>query len=129
MAAPLHPRSSTRSHASVTITTAADGLSEVVDLTGLTLTSIQVTSVGWTAASIGFKATSIPGSTVLFPVFNSAGDNLTFPATASRVIAFDPAQFAGLQKIQLISETTAGSAVAQAAERLVILGLAKLDAG
>lgn len=119
---PIHPKPSSRTFASVTVTTAADGTSDVVDLTGLTLSSIQVTSVGWTDARIGFKA-SVDGTTVLFDVFDSAGNNLTFPATASRVIAFDPWQFAGVQKLQLVSETTAGVAVAQAAERLVKLGL------
>lgn len=121
---PINPSPSKRTHAIVTVSTAADGTSDMVDLTGLTLSSIQVTSVGWTAASIGFKA-SVDGTTVLFDVFDSAGNNLTFPATASRVIAFSPDQFAGIQKLQLVSETTAGVAVAQGADRIVKLGLSK----
>lgn len=123
---PVHPSPSKRSHAIVTVSTASDGTSDIVNLTGLTLSSIQVTSVGWTNARLGFKG-NVDGSTVLFDVFDSAGNYLTFPATASRFIAFDPAQFEGLQKIQLVSESSAGSAVAQASPRTVKLGLAKLE--
>lgn len=121
-APPIRPKPSDRTFATVTVSAAADGLSDVVDLTGLTLSCIQVTSVGWTAAAIGFK-TSVDGTTVLFDVYNTLGDVLTFPASASRVITFDPAQFAGIQKLQLVSETTAGVAVQQGATRLIKLGL------
>lgn len=122
MANPVHPRPSSRTHVLATISTAADGLSDVINLTGLTLSSIQC-ATAWTAATIGFKA-NVDGSTDYFDVYGSTGDLLTFQAGANRVLRFDPAFFAGIQHLQLISETTAGSPVAQAASRVIKLGLA-----
>lgn len=127
MAAPLHPRSSTRTFATATITTAASGLSEVVNLTGLSLSSIQM-STAWSDSGVGFQG-NVDGSTNYFDVTTTANTPLVFTTTASKLIAFDPALFAGLQVIRLVSETTAGVAVAQAAERMIKLGLSKQDAG
>jgi hypothetical protein len=107
----------------VTITTAADGLSEEIDLTGLTLSCIQM-STAWTAAVVGFHG-SVDMSTNYYPIYDTAGNNLTYPTSASRIVAFDPAVFSGIQRLKLISETTAGVAVAQAAERTVFLGLSE----
>ena len=123
MANPIHPKPSSRTFAAVTITTDADGLSEAVNVTGLTLSAIQM-STAWTDAAIGFQA-NVDGSTSFFEVRNSAGDFLTFQTSANRVVAFDPAQFAGLQLIKLVSETTAGVAVAQGADRVIKLGLSE----
>jgi hypothetical protein len=123
MTSPQRGKPSSRSFASVTITSAADGLSEAVNLTGLTLSAIQM-STAWTAASIGFQAT-VNGSTDFFNVYDTAGNFLTYPTSANRIVAFDPAVFAGLQQIKLVSETTAGVAVAQGAGRLIQLGLAE----
>lgn len=120
----MNPKPSSRSLASIALTTAADGVSEEINLTGLTLCCIQM-STDWTAAAIGFQA-SVDGSTNYYPVYNSAGDHLTYPTSGSRVVAFDPAQFAGIQRMKLVSETTAGVAVAQTAARTLVLGLAEL---
>lgn len=114
---------SSRAYATVDLSTAADGVSSSINITGLTLSSIQM-STAWTTAAIGFQG-NVDGSTDFYPVTNSAGDHLTFTTSASRVVAFDPAQFAGLQLLQLVSETTAGVAVAQAAARVIKLGLAE----
>jgi hypothetical protein len=40
-------------------------------------------------------------------------------------VAFDPAVFSGIQRLKLVSETTAGVAVVQTAERTVVLGLSE----
>lgn len=119
----LRGKPSSRSFASVTVTTAADGLSEAVNISGLTLSAIQM-STAWTAAAIGFQA-SIDGSSNYYNVYDTAGNFLTYPTSANRVIAFDPATFAGVQRLKVVSETTAGVAVAQAASRVVVLGLAE----
>lgn len=123
MTSPLRPKPTSRSFASVTITTAADGLSEAVNISGLTLCSVQMPTA-WTDARIGFQA-SVNGSSDYYPVFNTTGDNLTYPTSASRVVAFNPAEFAGIERLKLVSETSAGVAVAQAAARTLVLGLAE----
>lgn len=116
---------SSRGYGQVTIQSgASDGLSEKINITGLTLSSIQVTTEGWTAASIGFYG-NVDGSTTFFPVYNNLGDPLTLPATANRLIAFDPAPFAGLQLLKVGSMTTAGVAVQQGADRVIKLGLSE----
>lgn len=124
MANTVNPKPSSRSYASISLSTAADGVSEEINLTGLTLSCVQM-STAWTDAAIGFQA-SVDGSTNFYPVYNSVGDHLTYPTSASRVVAFDPAQFSGLQRIKVVSETTAGVAVAQAAARTLILGLSEV---
>ena len=121
MANVINPRPSNRTHAVITLSTAADGLSEEINLTGHALSYIA-TSTAWTAASLGFQG-AVPDSTSFYPVYDTLGNFLTYPTSASRIIAFDNASFAGLQKIKLASLTTAGVAVAQAAARTLILGL------
>ena len=123
MSSLLRGKPSSRSFASVTVTTAADGLSEAVDISGLTLSAIQM-STAWTDARVGFQA-SIDGTTNFYNVYDTNGDFLTYPTSASRVLAFNPAVFSGVQKLKLVSETSAGVAVAQAAGRAVILGLSE----
>ena len=114
---------SSRGFATVDLSTAADGVSSAINISGLTLSSIQM-STGWTDAGIGFQG-SVDGTTNYVPVFNTLGDHLVYQTSASRIVAFDPAPFSGLQTIQLVSKTTAGVAVAQAAARVLVLGLSE----
>lgn len=116
-------KASNRAFCAVDISTAADGLSGDVNLTGLVLSCVQISS-NWTTAALGFRA-NVDGSTDYYPVKDSAGNFLTYSCSASQVLVFDPAQFKGLQKIQLASMTTAGVAVAQAAVRPIKLGLSE----
>lgn len=120
---PMNPKPSSRTYAAVTLSTAADGTSESINLTGLTLSCVQM-STDWTDAGLGFKA-SIDGSTNFYSVYDTAGNFLTYQTSASRVVTFDPAVFAGIQRLQLVSQTTAGVAVAQAAARTLVLGLSE----
>ena len=120
---PHNPKPSSRSFGTVVLSTAADGVSDSINITGLNLSSIQM-STAWTDAGIGFQA-NVDGSTDYFPVHNTLGDHLVFSTSASRVVAFDPAQFSGLQWLQLVSKTTAGVAVAQGAARTIKLGLSE----
>lgn len=119
----FRPKPSSRGFSVVEMSTAADGVSDSINVSGLTLSSIQM-STAWTDAGIGFQG-NVDGSTNFFPVFNTLGDHLVFQTSASRMVAFDPAQFAGLQLLQLVSKTTAGVAVAQAAARTLKLGLSE----
>lgn len=120
---PFHPKPSSRSFGTVVISTAAAAVSDVINLTGLTLSSIQ-TSTDWTAADIGFKG-NVDGSTNYYPMFGSTGDRLTFVATASQMLVFDPARFAGVQVLQLTSQATDGTPVAQGVARTLKLGLSE----
>lgn len=115
---------SSRGFATVDISTAADGVSSPINITGLTISSIQM-STAWTDATIGFQA-CVDGTTNYQPVYGSSGEHLTFQTSANRVVVFDPLILVGLQTIQLVSKTTAGVAVAQAAARVIKLGLAEV---
>jgi hypothetical protein len=107
----------------VEFSTAAAGVSEEIDITGLTLSCIQF-STNWTNARIGFQA-SVDLSTNFYGVTNTDGDFLTYAVNANTILVFDPAPFAGLQRIKLTSMTSAGVAVPQDAERTVVLGLSE----
>jgi hypothetical protein len=107
----------------VDITTAADGLSDVVNLTGLTLSAMQ-TSTDWSAAVIGFQG-NVDGSTNYYNFYDKDGNLYYHTVGANRMVIFDPAVFAGVQTLRLISETTAGVAVAQAVVRTIKLGLSE----
>lgn len=121
MANVVNPRPSNRTFASISLTTAADGLSEAIDLTGHVLSCVLM-STAWTDARIGVFA-SVDNSTNFYAVYNNLGDNLTFPTSASRVVVFNNAEMAGLQRIKIISESSAGTAIAQTATRTLKLGL------
>lgn len=128
MANVMRPRPSNRSPAAITLSTAADGVSETIDLTGLVLSAVQISS-SWTTAALGFRSASLNGSTDFYPVKDSLGNFLTYSCSASQVLVFDPAPFAGLQRIQLCSMTTAGVAVAQNSARSLVLGLSPAYTG
>lgn len=116
------PRPSPRATAVVEIQNGAS-VSDLINLTGHVLSAIQCSS-SWTTAVIGFKSASLEGSTaVMYDVKNSNGDFLTFQTSASQVLVFDPSQLAGLQKIQLVSCTTAGVATNQGGLRSLVLSL------
>ncbi|MBI3144474.1 MAG: hypothetical protein HYZ18_04245 [Pseudogulbenkiania sp.] len=121
---PTNPRSSTRTFASIDISTNASGVSDLVDITGLTLSAISM-STAWTDAKIGLKC-SVDGTTNVQDVYTTDGNFLTYSTSANRLLVFDPLVFAGVQKLQLVSETSAGVAVAQAATRTIKLSLAKV---
>ena len=125
---PLFPKPSSRAFATVQFSTAADGLSDPINITGLTLSSIQM-STAWTAAKL-FVYGNVDGSTSYYPMFEqSSSDYLHIAATVIAVdtlFAFDPAFFAGVQHIQLASINSASTAaVAQDATRTIKLGLSE----
>jgi len=118
MANVLRPAASKRTSATITISTAADGASEAVNITGLSLAGVSMGSA-WTDAKLGIQA-SIDGSTFQ-NVYNTAGDFLTYATSASRTVVFNPAETSGLQLIRLVSESSAGVATPQAATRTLKL--------
>ena len=108
---------------SLSISTAADGLSEVLDLNGNTLMAIQM-STAWTDASLTF-AGSVDGSTSLANIYTSTGGELTYATSAGRLLQVDPNFWIGVRGLQLRSGTS-GAAVAQAAARTIRLLAAPL---
>lgn len=122
MANVQRPRPSNRSSATISLTTAADGASEQINLTGLKLVGISMPA-SWTDAKLGFQ-NSVDGSTFQ-SVYNTAGDHLTYATSANRTVIFDPAVTVGLQLIKVVSETSAGVATAQAATRTLKLILSE----
>ena len=123
MAILQHPKPSSRTFATLSMSTGASGASEVINISGLTLSCIQM-STAWTDARIGFQG-DVNASGNYYDIYDTNGDFLTFATSASRIIVFDPAVFAGIQILKLVSETSAGVAVAQAATRTFRLGLAE----
>ena len=112
---------------SLSLSTAASGLSDVADLGGLRLAGVEM-STAWTAADLAFLG-SAQSSAALKEVWRVADS--TAPAqfiiatTASRAVGFNSDAFRGLRFLQLASISTGSTAaVAQAAARTVTLLLA-----
>jgi len=81
------------------------------DLFGLIMPS------AWTSAAITFQG-SFDG-TNYFNLYDDAGNEISFTVAASRyVVISSPAKFFGLKKLKIRSGTS-GSAVNQAAERVI----------
>lgn len=86
---------------------------------GIHLAAIQMPSA-WTAANITFQG-SVDGSTY-YDLYDQYGTEILVTAAASRVILLDLSMFAGINFVKLRSGTT-GTAVNQAADRAIVLGL------
>jgi len=117
-----------RAFAAMTVTTAADGLSDVLDCGGLALKALELSSAGgWTAANLAFLV-SYRSTDTLKELWNSstgAPVAVNMTTTGGRFISCGPA-FEGVRFLQLASINTASTAaVAQAAARSVwaILGV------
>lgn len=118
---PVNPRPGKITFVSVTISTNASGVSDSINLTGYALAGIQM-STAWTDAGIGYK-NSVDGSTNFGDMYDATDTLLVYTTTANRFIIVDPVAQQGLNLFQLVSETTAGAAVAQAASRTLVLTL------
>ena len=119
---PANPIPAHRGIATATVTTSTDGLSDVIDLGGHCLVSVQM-STAWTAASLTFRG-SARSSAGMFDVYYD-GTELSYTTTASRRMTFSPEDLAGVRFVQLRSGTAA-TPVAQAAPRTVYLGVMPL---
>ena len=114
-----------KSYATATVTTETDGLSDVIDIGGFALRSVQMSSA-WTAANLTFMgAVSSSGSMKSVRV-TTAATELTYVTSAGYTLSINPEYTAGLRFIQARSGTTAVP-VAQAVARELILGLSAVD--
>jgi len=108
----------------LSVTTAADGLSNVGDLGGLRLAGIEM-STAWTAADLAFLGSPESSASMkeIWRVADStAPAAYTVSTTANRIIGFNSQAFDGIRFIQLASVATGSTAaLAQAAARSVRL--------
>ena len=109
---------SKRQRISVSLSTAASGLSDAIRLGGNTLSAIQL-STAWTSAGLTFQAALTSASTFM-NVYNSTGGEIAYTVDANRLVSFDPAPWLSIEHIKVRSGTS-GSPVAQAAERTIYL--------
>jgi hypothetical protein len=105
-----------------TISTETDGLSDVIDLGGYAVHTIQ-TSTAWTAANIAFNASALSSGTLTSLRHTTACTQLAYATTVDYNIAVDPYLFNGVRYLQLASRNSTDGAVVQAAERSIVLGL------
>jgi hypothetical protein len=102
----------------ISLSTAANGQSGVIDMTGCVLIGVQM-STAWTAAGITFLAATAETGT-FHSVFGSTGDEITLSADASRFINVSPLTSVGYRWLRVRSGTS-GTPVAQAAARTLTL--------
>ncbi len=114
-----------KTYVAASVTTAADGLSDAIDIGGYSLKSIQI-STAWTTADLTFRASAKTTDEMMSVYHTTAGTELTYTSSASYAISVNPVIFEGFRYVQLRSGID-GSAVAQAAAREVILGLDRID--
>lgn len=108
----------TTTSTTVTATIPAGGsLSGEVDLNGHQIVAIYMPGT-WQAANITFTASNVSGGT-FYDVYDSAGNELTVTASASRTIVDIP-ELAPLRFIKVRSGTS-GTPVTQGANRNIIL--------
>ena len=94
----------------VTSATIANGAaaSSAIDLSGTTLTGIQMPGA-FTGASVTFQvATSLTGT--YQTLIGSSGSALTATVSASKYLALNPADFAGVQFVKIVSSANEGGA-------------------
>lgn len=114
-----------KSKATVTVTTAATGLSDIIDIGGLAPRSVEMSSA-WTTANITFMGAVSSTDAMKSVRHSTAGTEVTYVTTVGYVVSLNPEYFAGLRYIQVRSGSTT-TPVAQAASRTLYLGLSAVD--
>lgn len=113
-----------RDFVAMTLTTAADGLSNIADLGGLRVAAIEM-STAWTGADLAFLGSprsSASLSEIWRVADSTAPASYQISTTANRIIGFNSNAFDGIRFIQLASVNTASTAaLAQAATRTLRL--------
>ena len=122
---PIRSIPTQKTYATATVTTSTDGLSNVIDLGGHTVNSIQM-STAWTAANLTFAGSVNSSAEMMTVRHTTACTELTYATTDNYQVTVDPYLLSGLRYLQVRSGT-AGTPVAQAAERVLILGLTPVN--
>jgi hypothetical protein len=84
----------------VSISTAADGLGDILDTKGLAVSAVSLSTV-WTSAVLTFRAGN--STSTIYPLFGSTGAELVVTATSSQTVWLNPDAFRGLRYIQPVS--------------------------
>ena len=119
---PIKPYGGHKTYALATVTTEADGLSDIIDIGGLDLKTIQMSTSGWTNAGVTFLGSAKTPDEMMSIKATTAAADLTYATTANQAVAVDSALFEGFRYLQVRSGTSAVP-VAQAVSRELILGL------
>lgn len=99
----------------VNLSTNTDGVTsaDILDTGGLAISAIQPSTACSSACTYTLRG-SMDGSSNVGAVYTSSGALYSFGSTAidprGAVFAFDPAFFAGLRFVQLVSNTTSAAA-------------------
>lgn len=106
----------------VTLSTGATGLSDAVDIGGMQLMGVMM-STAWTAANLTFQASNSSAGTFA-DVYDDAGTEVTVTAAASRAIAIDFAslKLAPWRYLKVRSGTTALPVAQVGAKTLTLIG-------
>ena len=118
----ISPRQKAR--ATVTVSTEAAGVSDVIDIGGYDVVSVEM-STAWTAAYLTFNG-AVSSSASVGKIYNTTAASsieLLYTTTASYQLSLDPNILSGFRYIQLASVSSLGAATAQAAARTLYLGL------
>ncbi len=113
-------RPGSKTFAVATVSSAATGLSDIINCSGLALHSVHVTS-SWTAATITFMGSAESTLTMGSVRHTTAGIEYTLTSTSAQINVVDPFIFNGLRFLQVRSGSTT-TPVAQADDRPVTLG-------
>lgn len=116
-----------RGSETVTIANGASLSGAAVFVNGVTSLVGIVIPAAWTAAALTFQASA--DGTTYGDLYNTAGTEVTIPSSAvaaSRYIALDPSDFAGIAYLKVRSGTSA-AAVNQTADRTLTLVVRSLS--
>ncbi len=125
MADILKAKGGLKTFTTFTVTTAATGLSNIVDIQGMCPRAIQM-STAWTAANLTFMGAINSTGSMQSIRKTTAGTEVTYTSTLARINSLDPNDFAGIRFLQIRSGTTT-TPVAQAAERALIVSFTAVD--
>lgn len=100
-----------------TLIASGTSLSAAIDLRGTTMVGV-IMPASWTTANLSFQA-SVDGQNY-YDIYDMSGTEESVAADASRFIAINPSELAGVRYIKLRSGTT-GTPVNQGADRTLSL--------
>jgi hypothetical protein len=123
---PVIPVGGLVTYATATVTTAADGLSDVIKIDGGTIVSITCTGTTWTAAALTFLGSQKTSAELQSIHHTTSMTELTYLTSGFTSGAFSVSVahdlFAGYSHVQLRSGTKT-AAVAQGSARTLLLGI------
>lgn len=118
-----------KSWGQVNLSTNTDGVTgaDVIDLGGLSLSGIDLSTAVSAACTYSFKG-SVDSSSALHTILNSTGGVVMYGSTTvnpqGTLLTFDPAFWSGIRFLQLVSNTTGAAAANATGATAKIIGSA-----